>query len=71
MKPADAVGVVDAAFDRWLRTGLRARYGAAAPVPQDLVRLIQGYPGARRATPAAPRRRPREHANLWGLDRLR
>ena len=60
MKPADTSDVVDAAFDRWLRTGLRARYGAvaAAPVPRDLVRLTHGHPGARRATPAAPPRRP-------------
>ena len=58
MTPAHAGDAVDAAFDKWLRTGLRDRYGAvaAAPVPYDLMRLIQDRRYADRAAPAAPSR---------------
>jgi len=58
MKPIDAGDAMDAAFDRWLRMDLRARYGAvaAAPVPHDLLRIIQDRRHTRRTAPAAPSR---------------
>lgn len=51
--------VADAAFDRWLRMGLSAQHGAvaAAPVPDDLIRLIQDCrPERGQAAPAPPSR---------------
>lgn len=55
MKPIDARPEADAAFDKWLRRNLRARYGAvaAAPVPPDLLRLARCGDRAGRAPPAA------------------
>ncbi len=54
MGPTDARDDADVAFDRWLRAGLHARYGAiaAAPVPQNLIRLAQNHQATGRATPA-------------------
>ena len=59
MKPTDARDAMDAAFDKWLRMDLLARYGAvaAAPVPHDLLRLTQDRRRhTRQAAPSTPSR---------------
>ncbi len=58
MGPTVARNAADAAFDGWLRTSLHAHYGAvaAAPVPHDLIRLVQPRQATGWAVAAVPSR---------------
>lgn len=65
MGQAASRNAADAAFDAWLRMGLRAHYGAVAtaPVPGGLIRLAQDCLAKGRIAPATPFR-------AWGTEHL-
>ncbi|MBD0276317.1 MAG: hypothetical protein ICV73_30890 [Acetobacteraceae bacterium] len=54
MRTVNSEDAMEIAFDSWLRTALHARYDAvaAAPVPLELLRLVQGEADASRAASA-------------------
>ena len=63
MGPTDARNAADAAFDGWLRASLHAHYDAvaAAPVPYELIRLVEDCQATGRVLAAAPFR-------AWGAE---